>query len=210
MVEGGVEPRGRTMTLRAVRGKAPRQVIRVGSGLEIGLVTIHAGCRRSRESPTHVARGTRQRGMGAGKREMRERRVIELRAQPGIHGMTQRTIQREGAGLMWWVLSRYKVVAVAGSAFRAQAHEDAVGRPLVATLALHPGVRSQQRKAVGMFARRNARRRRPAAHRVTLLAVVSHLRPMQIRVAGPALVPGLLEYRVQVASLARHPHVHSA
>jgi len=211
VVELGRCPGSRVVALRAVGGKTSRQMIGVGGALQIRLVAVDACGWCSRKSSAYVARGAGQGGMRSRQRKMRNRRMVEFCAQPGVHGMTDQAIQRKAPLLVRRVLRCQKLIAVAVHAFGAHPHEDAVGRAPVAAFAGNRGVRSQQWKTVGMLAGgHDLRGRCPTPYRVALLAVIAHLSAVQVRVAGSAIVRRLSKNGVDVTSLACHIDMHSA
>jgi hypothetical protein len=147
--------------------------------------------------------------MRAGERKMRDGRMVELGAEPIIHRMAHRTVERKISLLVRRVLRRNELRAVAIHAVCAHPHENAVRCALVAAFALHGGVRAQQRKAICVLACDEARGRHPTANRMTLTAVRAHLRAVQVRMAGGAIVRGLFEIGVDMACPARHIRMHA-
>ena len=60
-----------------------------------------------------------------------------------------------------------------------------------------------------MLARGNLRGRRPAPRGMALITMIAQLRAVQVRVAGGAIVRGLLENRIDVALLTCHIGMHT-
>ncbi len=98
---------------------------------------------------------------------------------------------------------------VAGIALRGHRLELAVGRALVAGIAVHRGVRSGQREAVVVLLDL-LDRHLPAADRVALLAIGSQLPLVNVRVAVLASLSDIGEHRLDVALDAGHRLVHAA
>ena len=208
VIERRGQPGGRVVTLGAVGGKTRCNMIRVGGALQVRLVTPDAGGRRGGEVSAHMACRARSGRMRARQREIRNQRVIERRVEPGMHVVAHRAVRREL--LMRRILRRQKFLAVAVDAGRAHSHENAAGRAFMAAFAGRRRVRAEQRKTVGMLASAHLRGRRPTLHRVALLAAGAHLRAMQIRVAGGAVVRSFLEDWIGMALLTGNVGMHPA
>lgn len=98
---------------------------------------------------------------------------------------------------------------MAGVALRRQPDILAARRAFMARIAIHCGVRSGQRKSIVMLLDLSDRNL-PALHGVALLAVGSHLPPVNVSVAILAALPHIREYRFRVTLRAGHRLVHAA
>ena len=155
-----------------------------------------------------VAGGTGHIGMAIRQREPGGA-VVELRAQPAVKRVAGVAGGRELCADVIRIRSLLVVPQVAGSAGRRQAQELAHCSALVAVLALHRGVRAEQRKAIlvilypldGNF---------PAPHGMALRAIRAHLPLVNVRVALFTILAHICEHRLEVALRALNFLVHLA
>ena len=119
--------------------------------------------------------------MSAGQRKS-HRRVIELRIQPVIGSVAAFTRGGKLRADVVGIGRPRKIRRVAGIALRRHRLKLAIGRALMAGVAVDCGVRSGQREPVVMLLDL-LDRHLPAAHRVALLAVRSQLPLVNVRVA---------------------------
>ena len=139
------------------------------------------------------------------------RAVVKGGSQPTVKLVTALAVSggerrsRAGMGRVRCLLPIFQVARIAA---RREAVKYSRGRLLVAFLALHRGVRTQQRKAVLVLFHLlycNI----PSLHGVTLLAVRSHLPAVDVRVTVRAILSHIREHRLDVALHAFHFFVHS-
>ena len=101
-----------------------------------------------------------------------------------------------------------EISLVARQALRREALELSNSCTLVARIAIHGGVRADQREPVHVLIDlldRNA----PTSHRMALLAIRSHLALVNISVTFRALRAHIRKHRLRMALRARNPFVHS-
>ena len=115
---------------------------------------------------------------------------------------------RSGAGV-GRIVRLLPVFQMAGIAFRRKPVEDSRRGPFVALLAGHRRVRAKQREAV-LVILHLLHRNIPTFHRVTLLAIRTHLPAVNIRVAVRAIFPHIGKNRLHVARHTRHLFMHAA
>jgi hypothetical protein len=101
------------------------------------------------------------------------------------------------------IRSPLKILQVAGSAGGRQTLELAHGRALVAILALHSGVRAQQRETI-LVILYLLNGNIPALHGVALRAIRAHPPLVNVRVALFATLADIGEHRLDVALRAFH------
>ena len=210
VIEGGSGPVAGVVALRAVGGKASRDMVRVGGALQIRLMATDTGGRCACELPADVAGRAGQCGMGAGEGEITECGMVELRAQPVIHRMADRAVQREARLLMRWVLRGLKIGPVADDALRAHPREDSIRTTLMAALALYPRMRAQKREAIRMVERTDLAGRRPASYGMALFAPGTHLRAMQVGMAARTVMRSIPEDLAYMAAAAGYVRMHVA
>ena len=135
--------------------------------------------------------------------------MIELRIQPVVGGVA--TVARSGelgADVVGIGRPR-KIRRVAGIALRRHRLKLAVGRALMAGIAVDCGVRSGQREPVIVLLDL-LNRNLPAAHRVALLAIRSQLPLMNVCVAVLTSLSDVGEHGLHVTLDAGHRLVHAA
>ena len=145
-------------------------------------------------------------GVGQGKSN---RVVIERRAQPAISAVASVAGGRKLGAHVIWVRSGRVVLGVAGIALDGHGLELAIGRTLVAGIAVHRSVRARQRESVIVLLNL-LHRHLPAEHRMALLAVGSQLPPVNVGVAVLAALPDVREHGLNVALDASDGAVHPA
>jgi hypothetical protein len=179
----------------------------VGGGVILGVAAHTVGGRALEASPGVTGLAVQLR-VRAGEREAGEARMIELGAQPGVHaGVAHLAVggelQRHVGGVGGLLVGSQ----VAAGALGRQALELAGGRALVAVIALQDGVRAQQGEAV-LVLLDLLRRDLPALHRVAMVALRSHLAPMDVGMAVRAFVAHVGEHQAGVALGAAYPLMH--
>ena len=219
-------PRSRVVALRAVGGGKDR----AGTGMRriVGLlpgrqmatrVAAIAGGDLQVIVIVDVAFLAGHVGVAGGEREIdRRRRVIavETGPQPTVKGAVTglAAVGREIGGILRvrGIAGVLPILQVTGLAVRGKSVENAGSGLLVAILALHRRVRSQQRKPVLVILHLLGGDR-PPLHGVTLLAVRTHLPTMHVvflLVAVGAILAHIREHRLQVTLNAGNLLVHAA
>ena len=199
------------MASLAGRGKARLPMWRIACLIEVRQVATHAGSRRSYEFSAYVASRTIEGSVRPGQGEPGELEMVELRAHPVVHRVallaTGRQVQFHvvQAGC----LGINKISLMAGVTGRRQALELSHSGILVAGIAIHGGMRANQRKAVNVLVDL-LNRDIPALDRVALLAVGAHLPLVNVGVAVRALRSHIREHQLGVALGTGHALVHSA
>ena len=155
-----------------------------------------------------VAGGTGHIGMGIRQWEPGGA-VIELRAQPAVKRVAGVAGGRELCAGVIRIRGLLVVPQVAGSAGRRQALELAHCSALVAVLALHRGVRAEQRKTI-LVILYPLNGNIPAPHGVALRAIRPHLPLVNVRVALFTILAHIGEHRLEVAPRALNFLVHIA
>ena len=135
--------------------------------------------------------------------------VIELRAQPAVKRVAGVAGGRELCAGVIRIRGLLVVPQVAGSAGRRQALELAHCSALVAVLALHRGVRAEQRKTI-LVILYPLNGNIPAPHGVALRAIRPHLPLVNVRVALFTILAHIGEHRLEVALRALNFLVHAA
>jgi hypothetical protein len=180
-------------------GEMALRVSAIGGGnLQIVVVVDVAG------SAGHVGVSVRQQKSG--------RAVVECGAQPAVKFVAALAVaggERRASAGVHWIGGVLPILQVAGIASSAQAEEYPRCGLLVALIALHRGVSSQQRKPVLMIAHL-LHGDVPALHSVALRAVRAHLAAVDVRMAIGAVLSNIGEYRLYVTLRALHFFVHSA
>lgn len=142
MIEGGIAPRDRVVALLASLREVRRDVIWIDRPLEIFHVASHA-CRAGQVvvivnvAVSALPRGHRVR-VGQWKADSR---VIELRIQPAIRAVALFAGGPELSRNMVWIRRGLKIRRVARVTGRRHGLELAVGRALVAGIAIYCSVR---------------------------------------------------------------------
>ena len=138
--------------------------------------------------------------------------VVKGRPQPTVELVATLTIaggkrrSRRSVRRIRGALPVFQVARIAG---RRKSQELPRRRLLVALLARHGGVRAKQWKAI-LVILHLLYRDIPALHRVALLAIRSHLPPVNVRVAIRAILPHVGEHRLYVALHTFHLFVHAS
>lgn len=198
------------MTLIASLGKASRHVVRICGSLIILQVAGDTSRTRQVVVVVQVAVGALPRRHRVPSRQGKsDGRMIKVRTQPAIRGVTAFAGSREFARRVVGIGGSREIRHVAGIASSGHRLELAVGRALVAGIAVHSGVRSGQREPVVMLLDLLARNL-PAADRVALFAIGSQLPPVNIRVAVLASLSDVGEHRLDVTLDAGDGLVHAA
>ena len=210
VVERGRRPRRCGMALLASLGEGCRDVIRVRRALKVFQMARHASrackvvvivdvtvgalCRRHR---VPSGQGKACRGM------------IELRVQPAVRPVTLLASDRELARDVIRIARTLEVCRVARIAVRRHGLELAVGRPLVAGIAVDCRVGSGQRKTVIVLLHL-LNRDLPSPYCVALLAVRTQLPLVNVGVAILAALPDVREHGLYVALHAGDRLMHTA
>lgn len=189
--------------------KAPLGVVRVGGAVEVlSMATITSGG-NAFEVAVDMATDAIDSGVHPRQCKAGYFGVVELGSQPGIQRrMATLASGREPERLMIGhsVLVLHLVARVA---IHGQARELAHGGALMTRVAVHCGMRADQREAVGVlldFLLGNV----PPLNRVALLAIRAKLAPMEVGVAPGASRRGVAEYQALVAPHATDVDVHAA
>jgi hypothetical protein len=209
VIELTVRPDDRVVALFAgcreplVRHRAGRVVV-------IGLMAQDASRARQVEAVVHMAihAGPGWNGVPAGQRES-HRIVIELRIQPVVRPVALFAGRRVSEGDVVRGLRLLEVRLMAGKARRGHALELAVGRVLVAGIAIHRSVSAGQGETIIMLLN-FLDGYSPSAHAVALLTIGAQLALMNIGVAVLAACAHVAEHRLHVALRAPHILVKTA
>ncbi len=141
------------MASLAGRGKARLRVRRIVRLVEVRQVATYAGGRCPHEFPAQVAGCAIQVGVRSSQGKPGELQMVELRPHPVVHGMAlfapDRQVQLHV--IQAGCLGIDKVFLMAGVASCRQALELPHGCILVAGIAIHRGMRANQRKAVDVL-----------------------------------------------------------
>lgn len=205
-------PRARAMTILASCWEPHLRMRRIIRLVEVRHMAADAGCRRQRELSTRVTSAAIQSRMRPGQRKIRWRSgVIELRTQPVVHGVALLARGREASLNVIQAdgLRIHEIPLVARNALRRQSLELTHRRALVTGVAIHRGVRADQREAIQVLVdllHGNV----PALYGVALLAVGAHLALVNIRVAVCAFLAHVCEHGLDVALGTGHSFVHAA
>ena len=210
MIEGSWRPGDRGVTLCAIGGKICRDVVGIHRALKIFQVAIDTGCAGQVENVVGMAVSAlaRRYRVPSGQRKP-NRRVIEFRAHPVVGSVAGIARSRELGGDVVRTDRGLKICEVAGRAGRRHRLEFAIGRTLVAGIAVHGGVCSGQWEAVIVLLDL-LNRDLPSSNRVTLFAVRSQLSLVDVGVAILASLANIVEHGLDVALCAGHGLVHAA
>ena len=213
VIEDGGGPTRCVMASGAVRGGKSRTSRGVRRIIGLGVlrhVAILASARSQVVVVIDVARRARHVRVAVGQQEAR-RAVIKFRAQPAIKKMTPLAVarcERRPSARVGGIRRVLPVFQVAGIAGRREAQKHSRGGLLVAIVALHRRVCTQQRKAVLVIFHR-LHRDIPALHCMALRAIWPHLPAVNIRVAIGAVLTHVRKHRLYVALNALHFLVHA-
>ena len=192
------------MALLASRGKAARHVIRIRRSLKVSLVARNTSRARQVEVVVDVAIRT-----GPGRNRVppsqweSHRRVIKLRIQPVVRPVALFASRRVSQGDVVRGLRLLVVRLVAGKARRGHGLEFAVGRVLMAGIAIYCSVSAGQGETIIVllnFLNGNS----PSAHGVALLTICAQLALVNIGVAVLAACAHVAEHRLHMALRTRH------
>jgi hypothetical protein len=140
------------------------------------------------------------------------RAVVELGVEPVVKGMAARAVRGCKCSSGRWMrrIRRFLPIRqVAGRAGRRKPQIISDRRVCMAFLALHYGVRAEQRESVEVLLNR-LDRRPPSENRVALSAVRAKLSAVDVGVTIGAIFANVRENRLGVASRAGHFFVHAA
>ncbi len=209
VVEGRRGPGGGGVAGGAGGGESASDVVGIRRAVEILDVAGGAVGWCAREFVSDVAGDAIQSCVRPRERIPSELEVIEFCPYPVVHQMAgfarRRKIHRQVTG----IVRLLKLLQVAGRTRRGQSLELPHRRSLVARLALHRGVRTDQREAVLVLAD-GLRRDLPAADRMASRAVGSHLSAVKVRVTIRAVLPHIGEDGLDVALRAGDIYVKAA
>ena len=198
------------MALVTSLGKTCRHVVGVCSSLIVLEVARDASRARQVVVVVQVAVGAQPRRHLVPSRQGKpDGSVIEVRAQPGIGGVTVLTGGRKLAGRVVWIGGFCEIRSVTGIALCRHRLELAVGGALVAGIAIDGRVRSGQREAVIVLLDL-LDRNLPTADGMALFAIRSQLPPVYIRVTVLASLPNVGKHWLDVALHTGHRLVHAA
>jgi len=141
------------------------------------------------------------RNVGVSLREQKSRgAVVKLRVQPTVEGMARIASggKYRGVGCVRRVVSLLIIGQMARHTLRRQSLKHANCGALVAIVALHRGVRTEQRKTV-LVLLDLVDGNLPAINRVALRAIGADFPKVNIRVAICAIFPHVGEHRLRVA-----------
>jgi hypothetical protein len=207
VVELGVVPVSCIVASAALARKAKLNVRGILAVLEVGRMAGVALRGRSGEAVVGMAGNAVERCVGSGKCVAGVPEVIELGAEPVIHGMTALA---RGGELHADVVDdgRAVVLLVAGIAIGGEARELTSCRVLMALIAGSYGVSAYEREAVGVIA--NLLRDLPSRNRVAAFAICAELTAMNVCVAICTVRACVLEDQACVALHAANFGVHAA
>jgi len=210
VIESRRRPCDRGMALLASRGEASSNVIGIRRALEIFQVTRNAGCAGEVVVVVGVAVGTLARRNGVPSAQGKSRRgVVELCIEPIVGAMAGVARGRELGSDVVGIDGGLVIGSVARVAVCRHRLKLAVGRALVAGIAIDGGVGPGQREAIIVLLDL-LNRNLPSAHGVARLAVRSQLPLVNIGVAVLAALADVGEHRLHVALRAGHGRVHTA
>lgn len=135
--------------------------------------------------------------------------VVEFRIQPVVHPVANIAIRGEVGGDVIRVRRLLEIRCVAGIAGRRHRLEPAVRSTLVAGVAVHRGMRSDQGEAVIVLLDL-PHRHLPPEHGVALFAICAQLPPVNIRVAILAALANIGKDGLDMTLCAGHRPVHAA
>ena len=207
VVEPCSQPVCRAVAHRAIVGQARRNVGRISRRDKLLLMARVAGCRGAFEPVVDVARDAVERGVHSGECKASQLEMIEFGPKPVVHGVAAfagdgktRSNVIEGGG--------FEVLLMAGVAGGGQALELPAGGAFVACLALHHGMRADERKAVLVILNVFVGDL-PALHGMATITIGAELATMHVGVAIGAMRTYILEHEGRVALRAPHVLVHS-
>ena len=211
VIECGLIPTDAVVACLTSRRETSLRMRRIIGLVKVRHVAAHAGRRRAtRKLAPRVAGAAIQRGVRSDQRKAGELHVIKLRRHPVVRGVALLAIR--GKPKRNVIDARrpgvHKFFLVAGQARSREALELAHSCTLVAGIAIHGRVRSDQREPVHVLIDLldgNV----PATHRMTLLAIGAHLPLVNIGMALGALRPHIREDRLRVALRAGDTRVHA-
>ena len=158
----------------------------------------------------HVTVLARNIGVAVGQREIDGRSgVIDRGPEPTVEIVAALASGRELRRNVVRIRRFLKIGLVAGNTSRGKTLKLSNGGALVTVIALHGGVRTQQRKTV-LVILHLLDRDVPALHRVTLRAIGPHLALVYVFVAVLTVFPNVGENGLYVTLCALHFFVHSA
>jgi hypothetical protein len=209
VVELPVRPRNRVVTRLTVRGETLVRH-RAGRVVVISLVARNTSRAREVEGVVDVAirAGAGRNRVPPSQRES-HRVVIELRIQPVVRSVALFAGSRVSEGDVIRGRGLLEVRFMAGKARRGHGLELAVGRVLVAGIAIDGRVSAGQGEAIIVLLNL-LDRHAPSAHAVALLAICTEFALMNVGVAVLAAGARVAEYRLHVALCARHVLVKAA
>lgn len=216
VIERGRSPAHRCVTCGAVRkrkrwsGRRMDRIVRLLPGAQVA-PRISAIGRRNRQIVVVVqmAGSAWHVGMAVGQQKTR-RAVVEIRVQPcvkrGVAGLASgREFCRHVIGIDGLLIIRQ----VAGRARRRKSDVLSGSRVLVALLAFHNGVRSEEGESIEMLLHR-VHRNLPAEGTVTLGTISAKLAAVNIGMAIRAVLTHIREDRLEVTFGAVNFFVHAA
>jgi hypothetical protein len=210
VIEGGRLPGDRGVALLASRGKAARHVIRIRRPLKVFLMARNASRARQVVVVVDVAvhAGPGRNRVPASQWESR-RIVIKLRTQPVVRPVALFASGRVSEGDVVRGRGLLEVRLMARKARRGHGLELAVGRVLVAGIAIYRSVSAGQGETIIVLLN-FVNRYSPSAHGVALLTICAQLAPMNVGVAVLAACGHVAEHRLHVALRTRHILVQAA
>ena len=207
MIETGVQPGRGGVAHRTVLREPSLRMIRICRAVVVLGVAAETGRRCARELSADMAGGAFQCGVHAGEGEAGELQVIELRTEPGIHGVTHlaggRKVHRTVIEVWDGVL-----LGVARVAIRAESDKLPGSGVRVAILALQGRVGAYQREAILVILDR-LQVHLPAFHRVARFAIGAELSAMKVGMTIGAPHSHLCEHHVCVTLLAADVYMHA-
>jgi len=210
VIEGRRRPATGRMALRAIAREVRRHMVRIGGVLEICLVASNADGGGQIVIIVGMAVGTlpRRHRVHSGQGET-GRIMVEFRVQPVVRAVAGIASHGKLARRVIRVVGVQIIGLVARIAVGRHGLELAVGRTLMAGIAVDRGVSSGQGKAVVVLLHL-LNRNCPTANRMALLAIRAELPLMNVSVAVLAPQTYIREYRFHMTLDAGHGLVHAA
>ena len=208
MIEFGIRPVEGRMANPAVPGQRERDVGRIGRTCKIGTMARIALRRRPLKDIVDMTGSAGQRGVRPGQRVAGVLQMVELGAEPGIHGVA--TLTRCGELEAHVIDDRgEEVFLVAAIACRGKTDKLSGTCILVALVALYESVGSDKGETVLVLLDRLGIHL-PAFNGMAVLAIRSELPPVNVCVTIRALGAHVFEDHTRVALRACHLIMHSA
>lgn len=209
VIELYAQPGSGAVADRTLLGEPRRLVVGICGRVKVLKVASDASRSRSAEVVVGMAGGAFQPRMRSGESEAREPGMVELRAQPAVHGMALLAVGGISNGGVAGIICLRIVGGMARITCRGEAHELSGGRALVAGVTGQRGVGANQRKAI-LVLLYVLDGNLPPFYGVALFTFRAHLPAMDVGVAVGAFVPHVGKDHLDVTLGAGDRCVHAA